>query len=151
MVIARYAALTCVALLVGCGSAPDDRWTKNRPKVYPASGTVTYKGSPVADAVVVFSPNSGSRGAQAKTGADGTYKLTTFDKDDGATIGSFQVTVSKLTVTETQAPTSNMRNVPPPVVKHELPKKYSDPKTSGLNYSVSEDPSKNVFPLELKD
>ena len=54
----------------GCGSGSD---------LAPVSGTVTYKGQPVAGATVVFMGDGNTRPATAITAADGSYSLMTLD------------------------------------------------------------------------
>jgi len=81
-----------VLSLVGCSGE----------KFAPVAGVVTYRGTPLADATVVFTPESpteGVRAATATTGPDGTYQLQTNlpggVTKPGAAHGKFKVTVSK--------------------------------------------------------
>ncbi|MGE3775841.1 MAG: hypothetical protein AB7F89_01550, partial [Pirellulaceae bacterium] len=80
----------CVVLLVasGCGG------TKN----VPVSGSIVYKGKPVADSTVMFTPSaSGADGAKVATGrtdAQGKFTLGTEAPGDGATPGEYTVSVT---------------------------------------------------------
>jgi hypothetical protein len=84
------AALTAVAglLLCGCGG-PNDPVT--------VKGVITLDGVGVAGATVSFLPErDDGRPANALTGADGSFTLTTFKKGDGALRGAYRVAVTKL-------------------------------------------------------
>jgi len=79
------------AFLVGCGNSGAAPTAK-------VSGKVTVDGMPVSGAVVSFNPVSGGsskggRMANATTGSDGTYKLSSFAKEDGAMPGDYTVSV----------------------------------------------------------
>jgi hypothetical protein len=52
-------------------------------------------GSPVANAVVTFSPEAGQPVAMARTDGSGKYTLTTYDANDGAALGDYKVMVTK--------------------------------------------------------
>jgi len=57
-------------------------------------GTVTFQGSPLAEADVAFTPKGG-RPATGRTDTAGQFTLTTFKTNDGAMIGEHTVTVCK--------------------------------------------------------
>lgn len=89
-----FAWMACVGLLpvwVGCGDAPQQ-------KLAPAKGKVVFNGQPVEGGSVSFrplaevAPGVAARPAAAEVQQDGTFVLTTFQKDDGATVGKCQVT-----------------------------------------------------------
>ena len=73
-------------LIVGCGRVT--------PLTMPVKGTVTFEGSPLAEADVAFTP-TGGRPATGRTDAAGQFTLTTFRTNDGAMIGKHTVTVCK--------------------------------------------------------
>jgi hypothetical protein len=61
-------------------------------------GTVTYKGKPVEQGSVAFHPievygGHPRRIAAGKIGPQGTYSLSTFEKDDGAIPGEYKVII----------------------------------------------------------
>ncbi len=128
--------LVCVGFAVGCGKAVDP----NRPKTFPVSGTVTYKGQPVEGATIMFV--GGKRGAAGRTDASGKFSMTTFEANDGAIPGSYKVAISK-TILE-GAPPEGATGTKPGVepdsgkAKELLPEKYKDPAKSGLTVDVKE-------------
>jgi hypothetical protein len=91
---------------------------------------VLLGGTPVADARVVFSPVGHENAAAGKTDAAGRFRLTTFDADDGAAAGEYQVMVMKFTVIEHEG--GGVTET------HDLPEKYRDPAASGLKATVPE-------------
>lgn len=139
------------AFAAGCGpSGPP------RPKTYPVSGTVTYKGEPVADANLNFQLLTGSCSAFAKADAAGRYELMTFVQGDGAVPGDYLVSITKYeapppsgpsTINENYVPPGS--NVPPAPPKNLLPKKYSQLKSSGLTAKVDE--GSNTVDFKLAD
>lgn len=81
----RLAFLSLIVAHCGCGRSDG--------RIAPVSGTVTYRGSPVANAAVVFAPLSGDRGSEGLTNADGVYLLSTFKTGDGTWIGEHRVAI----------------------------------------------------------
>lgn len=73
--------------VLGCSGADDIG------KLYPVSGTVTYKGEKVAKARINFVPTAKEgRGASGQV-ENGAYTLTTLNPNDGALEGEYLVTV----------------------------------------------------------
>jgi len=145
--------------LAGCGGSADDkRWVKTQKPVFPAGGEITYKGSPVTDASVVFrsSDPSSPVSASGKTDSSGHFALMTYRAGDGAVAGKHQVIVIKAEVEgadpsyyDTSSP--NYGKTPPKTTtKYLVPGKYSTFEKSGLTADISES-GKNHFSLELKD
>ncbi|MBA4190376.1 MAG: hypothetical protein C0467_20505 [Planctomycetaceae bacterium] len=71
-------------------------------KYAPVTGVVTLRGTPLAGATVVFTPEpaaEGVRAATATTASDGTFRLQTNHPGGvtqaGAALGTYKVTVSK--------------------------------------------------------
>jgi hypothetical protein len=135
---ARYApllslfALTCAS----CG-------TSHEP-VYQVTGTVLFNGKPAAGAVVVFHPAGESKGLgvhpQGSVGADGSVQLTTFEQNDGAPAGQYDVAVTWTKPIH-------------PGEKDEvslLPIRYLRPQSSGLHAQVKPEAINNLAPFELK-
>lgn len=145
--------LACAVLAGGCG-----------PKgltVYPTSGTVTYKGNPVARATVQFMPEKGSP-CDGVTDDAGKYTISYRGKP-GAPVGPCRVTVSKPTSADMSQgmsdPTpedlaklsaASMAKKPAPP-KDAIPAKYSTVEKSGLKVVVTSDAAKNVFDFALED
>ena len=120
------------------------------PKTAPVSGTVTLDGQPVAGAVVRFTPD-GTRPVMAYglTQNSGQYRLTTYEKGDGAVPGKYAVTVVfKKTTGPATDPTDPAAAPGAAQETWSAPKKYSDPKTSGLWAEVA--PGVNRIDLDLR-
>jgi hypothetical protein len=145
---ARAAIVIPLLLCVAGGCGPKD----TRVRRVPVSGTVFYKGTPVADADVVFDPAGATPAAAGKTDASGRYRLTTFDTDDGAVPGEYNVAVRKVQVISGGKPANASDDYagPPPNEKWLLPAKYGQSATSGLTATVKEG-QPNEFKLELQD
>ncbi|MCX7665147.1 MAG: carboxypeptidase-like regulatory domain-containing protein [Gemmataceae bacterium] len=131
-----------ITLLLGFSFVGGCQKSEVRPKLYPVTGKVTYNSSPVENATVVFHP-IGDQGAnpakpRGKTDAQGNYKLTTYNADDGAPAGDYRVTVELWLAGRPDEGPSNR-----------LPARYADPKSSDLKVTVN--PSVKELPtLELK-
>src|SRR4051812_42338481 len=87
-------ALSLALIAAGCGGpsgAPNDI----RASAVPVSGKVLWAdGRPLAHGWVVFTPKTvPAQEANAPTGPDGTFHLSTFGKGDGAIPGRYVVTV----------------------------------------------------------
>jgi hypothetical protein len=84
-------ALVVATAFVGC-----EKQTPRVP-VYPVSGRVLVGGKPTAGVLIVLHAADGSQPApskpNAKTAADGTFKLSTYDPQDGAPAGEYAVTL----------------------------------------------------------
>lgn len=158
MTARRFAGgMVVVALalaMAGCGGGP------KRPKLYPASGTVTLDGKPLADATVSFVPASGPP-SDGKTDASGKFTIMTSGQP-GAPFGANKVTVSKFTGTATMPTPGGSpddmkamyekmydKNKKAAGDKGEVPAKYGRPDASGLSADVTADAAKNVFNFDL--
>lgn len=133
-----------------------------RPKMAPVSGQVTFQGKPVEGAIVSFSAEGSPRVASGTTDANGRYKLTTFDTNDGAPVGDHAVTIAKQKKSAGPTQEINLDNPGDAYTKqmnaaasgeasgeHELPAKYADPKESGLRRTVTEQgPNEFTFALD---
>lgn len=140
--------LPCTLLLLsGCGG--EDPWKKNRPKTAPAKGAITLNGKPLDDAQVVLVPTSGSTGCSGKSDAKGAFELAAFPPDPGVVPGSYKVMIVKSEIPTTPDPNSPESNKAM-YAKLLVPKKYTDPETSGLTVDIPE-AGKLDIKLELKD
>ena len=134
-----FAMLTlCSAASCGCGEKSD------RPATLPVQGKVTYKGVPISKGTITFQPDSGQP-ATGEFQSDGTYRLSTFTKDDGALPGHHQVMIIANDADPTLMPGSSPGYKPP---KELVPTKYSKLETSGLAADVAKD--KPTFDFDLK-
>lgn len=157
---AGLAAVLLITIIVqrGCLSGP------SRPPTVPVSGTVRYRGAPVADADVAFITPGNSRYAIGVTDGAGAFVLGTFVPGDGAVVGKHRVTVA----------TSRGLPPPPPVslprTQEEIdavmkwtkqyeaavkagrtgvPRRYAREETTPLEFTVG--PNGGTFELELRE
>ena len=153
-----------VACFVGCGSKD-----KDHRKV---SGTVTMNGAPLEGATLTFYPQepSGDSGG-GKTGADGTFTITSSRASEGGTgllPGEYRVTVTKFEelsdpdqeaydkgeityeeLQERKAKAGAYAKVEVPELL--TPPKYQRDDTTPLTATVTDDPKKNVFEFNLDE
>ena len=66
-----------------------------RPARLPVEGAVELDGHPVADASLVFIPETGGRPAAATTDGHGRFRVSTFGRSDGLAAGTYRVVVTK--------------------------------------------------------
>lgn len=110
----------CGALLptfLGCGDGRPDR--------VPVSGVVLIDGEPLTHGNIKFVP-TGARPSAGKVDENGRFTMTCYDGNDGVVPGVHRVSVSanKL-LSESQ-------------VQWFAPKKYSDFRNSGLEFTITE-------------
>lgn len=123
----------------GCGGA------KPWDKVYPAQGVVTHKGKPVKDAELAFFPIDPEVPEQvrpwAKTNENGEFRLSTYDRDDGAPAGSYKVTIVHHEIVISGGSMGTKPN--------DLPAKYASKETTDLTVEI--EPQDTVIPpIDLK-
>lgn len=112
----------CVLLLTvicGCGGTM-------QLDTAPVTGTVTIDGQPINSGVVMFVPKSG-RSSRGEIQPDGTFRLATYGKGDGAILGENRVVV--YSISETLGTTSGRALA-------DVPRKYSSPATTDITYEV---------------
>jgi hypothetical protein len=115
----------------GCGGG-------SGPETAEVVGIVTMNGTPVEGANVIFHPidtTTNTLASQASTNAEGRFELSTHVGQGkykrGVAPGEYAVAVSKLdtsAISKTYAPPTNL-----------LPKRFSNPETSGLKATVVAD------------
>ena len=79
--------LLAVVLAVGCSKS-------DRPPLGTVSGAVTLDGRPLADALVLFTPDGPGRTSQGITDADGLYSLVYLRDIVGANVGRHAVRIT---------------------------------------------------------
>ena len=110
--IARYSVLLTISLgIVGCGDG--------RPARVPVAGQVLIDGKPLTRGIVKFVSASG-RPAIGDLDAEGRFRLSCYEPNDGAIPGSYKVSVT------------SAEGLGPDATRWYAPKKYSDYRTSGL-------------------
>jgi hypothetical protein len=132
-----------------------------RAQVYLTEGRVLHQGQPVAGAELVFVPEDECKNLyrpQAKTDANGAFKLTTYSANDGAPAGRYKVRLTCLPenpesfVPEVnQGPRGKLPTQTAPRVvtyqdtnKDRFANRYSDPNSSGLSAEVKTDGANNL-------
>lgn len=139
----HVAPIVVAALTVaGCGGGTAG------PKTGQVSGTVTYKGTPVADATVVFYPTQGPV-ATGVTDASGKFQLMTNKPGDGAALGMCKVTVTVNAPVPESDPASVEKAQKEAEQNAKIPKKYNAAESSGLSFEVKA--GQNDAKLELTD
>ncbi|HVW01999.1 MAG TPA: hypothetical protein VHB77_16720 [Planctomycetaceae bacterium] len=128
--------------LTGCGNAHEIKTVR-------ATGTVTYKGEPVGEAILFCIPESpqatnAAPNANAETDSDGHFSLSTYGTGDGAVPGTYLVGITK------PIPDPATANSSVPGSINVLPEKYQNPTNSGLKLTV-EAGKKNDVKFELTD
>jgi len=66
----------------------------DRPELGEVQGVVTLDGSPLAGAILYFSPEGGGRPSQASTDTDGKYELVYIGTTKGAKAGKHKVRIT---------------------------------------------------------
>jgi len=114
----------------GCGSSQRDL---NQVPVYPATGTITFKGQPTPGAFVTLHPKSplpeGAPSPRATVKPDGGFAATTYEAGDGAPEGEYILTVQWYKPIQKDGDLVAGPNV--------IPKQYTNPKTSKLEVRVA--------------
>ncbi len=122
----RPALALCLLAAVAAGCSSEASAPTGR--VVPAGGIISYKGKPLQSGTLTFEPVDGGREANASIGPDGSYTLTTFEKDDGAVAGVHRVSI--------------------PRSKPNLPVKYRNLASSGIEVEIKS--GQSDYPIEIR-
>jgi len=114
--VTRLAVL--VLVVQGCATSDPDQVA-----AVPASGTVTYKGQPVASGEIQFVPEKG-RPAVGKI-ESGRFRMTTYSDGDGAIPGKAAVSV----ISTQEVPSKKGGD---PEIKYLVPERYASTSNSGI-------------------
>lgn len=133
-----FAVLGAALLFPACGRP-------GHQPVYPVQGQVLLEGTPLPGAQVFLHPIGQEEGGQpvrpvGRAGPDGSFRLTTYDADDGAPAGTYAVTVELRRRPPGQPEGDFSRNV--------LPARYANPQTSPLRVEVAAG-ANDLGPLRL--
>lgn len=137
----RYLIFLLLSIIhIGCSG--DDRG------LAPVSGTIFFKGKPLADAGINFIPeDTTARVAAGSTDKDGKYKLTSFQINDGAKIGKYAITIRAEEGGDSKLkPADALDFVRGKII---TPLKYSRSETSGLTAEVAR--KNNVIDFQLPE
>ncbi len=127
-------ALAALGFVAGCGGP-----ASSGAKLVPVSGKVTYKGKPLAKGRVSLMPLKPGNTASGDI-VDGAFKLSTYQRDDGAPPGQYKVSV---TAWEKEPTMESPKGTPA------IPRKFFTPEKSGLTADVGT--QKTELNLDLKD
>ena len=130
-----------VATVGGCGG---------NAKMAAVTGTVTFKGQPLANAQVNFAPVAGGPIATGQTDASGKFQLGTNSINDGALVGKHKVGVIARGPNRPLRPGEVGSGMPGDTTPGDplIPAKFFDPQTSGLEREVVR--GSNDFQLQLE-
>ncbi|MFO0953131.1 MAG: hypothetical protein U0835_18650 [Isosphaeraceae bacterium] len=150
--LAPLATAALILSVVGCGDS------SGLGKRYPVSGSVTYKGQPVAKGNISF--YSTGAGAESRSAfgeiKDGKYSISTQDEGDGAFPGDYLVSITSREVDSSttdanakQSGSGRQDDVAKAYAsaKSLIPKKYEVPEQSGLKAKVEAKSNTIDFPL----
>ncbi len=118
-------------LVLGCSSGPA------HPPLVKGTGTVTWKGKPLAGALVQFIPSGETKGfgATAKTNSDGLYSLKYQTGAEGIPAGTYKVVISRRLLPDGTDPKEDLPPIENPA-KETLPASYSSPELTKLTAQV---------------
>ena len=110
-----FASLVAICV-AGCGDG--------RPSRVPVAGQVLIDGKPLTRGDVSFISPVG-RAAQGSLDNDGRFRLTCYEENDGALLGTHKVSIT------------SALGMGPHATRWFAPKKYSDCRTSGLTQEIT--------------
>ncbi len=116
-------------------------------KLVHASGVITLRGIPLADAEIHFCPATGPLAA-AQSDANGRFDLMT-NGHRGAVPGSYRVTVMVRSQADATAVSREIQRVASPSQKSIIPKRYRSERTTSLTVEISD--GKEEISLHLLD
>jgi len=133
-IVRGVSGLLAALLLTGCSEKPV--WEV----AYQASGSLSFRGKPVANADIVLFPEDSTWPEtvrpRARTKEDGTFEVWTWEPGDGAPAG-----VYKVTLVHTEAGFSKGAVVAKP---NDLPAKYGRAESTDVRVTIS--PGENRLP-----
>lgn len=140
--------------LVGCSKSDEGRL-----KTYAVTGTVKYKGEPLAAADVILQFAEHKKASFGRTNSAGEFRLGTYENSDGAPAGEALITVTKWSeLPPNNSPIAGEPGYDPSKAyapeeppKLLVPSRYTDVKTSGLKVVVEANPKNPPLNIELQD
>lgn len=134
---AQYWLMAILCLSLGC---------QRGFTIVPVKGVVRYHGKPLAFGSVKFQPVNGLA-ARGDIQADGSFRLTTFEPDDGAVVGNHQVRITCYASEEGRSGGPSDEHTSG---KSLIPDRYLSFRTSGLTARVTRS-GDNFFEFNLSD
>lgn len=144
----RCATFAAAAILASI--APGAGCSKKQEPTYPVHGVVTLKGKSPTGGIVLFEsvepgPSGKRYGARGDIQPDGQYRLSTFDRNDGAVAGKHRVAVLPEQIVLGDPPSPEDKRRADAIMK--IPPTYQSTETSNLTYEV--EPGDNAINVEL--
>ena len=145
----RYLLLISASvLLAGCGNVDD-----GLPRTVEASGIVTCDGEPLEGGAIVVMQDDGKYFARGISDNRGRFSLDAFETKSGAVPGKYKMTISKTVTVDKATPTVTPKGLDDDQEHaaegdperanaswvNDLPNKYSNPTTSGLEVTIPEE------------
>jgi len=133
-------ALTACLSTASCGSG----------NAAGVSGQILYKGKPVSNADVTFTPESaGGNPATGRTDTNGHYSLSTPPKGEGASPGKYKVHIIARGPDRPPKPGETGSGMPGEMMPGDpiIPQKYFAPDSSGLTFEVKRGSNRANFDL----
>ena len=122
-------AVGMLAAILLCGCSERPVWEV----AYPAKGSLTFRGKPVASADIVLFPVDTSWPEtvrpRARTKADGSFEVWTYEQGDGAPAGTYRITLVHHEVGFSKDAVVAKPN--------DLPKQYERPDSNDLRITIS--------------
>jgi hypothetical protein len=137
----RALLLLSMALVpLACSNSKEE---PERPPLFPVEGKIYFSGKPAANAHVWLQPVESSKDPRPHgvVQADGTFKLSTYGKEDGAPAGAYRPTVIWTKPSKFKGDHEGESLLPP---------HYQDPKESGLPILVIKQERTILPPLLLE-
>jgi hypothetical protein len=149
----RWVKAVLIVLVVGALAwagyylMTSDLWGIRRRTVYPTEGSVYFQGKPAAGARVTLIPVDKGRDRYfptGKVGPDGSFKLTTYETDDGAPAGRYHVTIVRgqmeadeyAELSKKMSP-QDIAQLAKKMARDPLFDKYANPRDSGLTTEIT--------------
>jgi hypothetical protein len=144
----RYATIAVAVILASL--APCTGCSKKQEPTYSVHGVVTLQGKSPTGGIVLFEsmepgPSGKRYGARGDIQPDGQYRLSTFDRNDGAVAGKHRVAVLPEQIVHGDPPSPEDIRRSAAIMK--IPPAYQSTETSNLTYEVK--PGDNTINLEL--
>lgn len=138
--------ISCAFFFTGCSKPA------GLANMVPIRGTVSYDGRMLTEGTVIYAPvDSEGRQARGTIQPDGSFRLTTLRKDDGAQQGEYKIVVIALEPHPGEPQSRDEVEAAGGPIKrgYVVPKRYTSAATTDLADSVNSDHS-GVMKIELK-
>jgi hypothetical protein len=140
----RYKKILGIAFILTLACFTTSGCRDGRPARVPVSGKVLIDGKPLTTGNVTFYIKTASgRPSYGTIQSDGSFHLFTFSENDGAPLGTFDVTVTSKEFLS--------KNLEPEKFRTFIPLKYGVVVTSGIEKKVDKATSDMVIPLTWKE